>query len=131
MESEQDYMDIDPVDKSVLDPVEGFGSSRVVFEGEITHVDLYSKANNGRERKVVGEVEIEYLPLGGCNVSEENIQEYLDTFSMAVTTPERASRLIHEHLEDVLDLDEPDDLYVQIRYDNSRSTKMVTYGTII
>lgn len=130
MDKEQEHIDTDPVDSSELESIQGLGSNRVIFEGEIVHMDLYSRKESGESVKVVADVEMEYTPFDK-NLSRDSIQRYLDTYSSATLTPERAARMIHQDMSDELDLDHSDELYVQLKYKEVRSSKMVIHGTVI
>lgn len=93
-------------------------------------MDLYSRKESGESVKVVADVEMEYTPFDK-NLSRDSIQRYLDTYSSATLTPERAARMIHQDMSDELDLDHSDELYVQLKYKEVRSSKMVIHGTVI
>lgn len=126
MESAIDHTDLSSVDSSVIDVVEEGGEYRSILEGELIHYDLFSTINAKYPSQVKTkecEVQVEYKNTGSV-VYSDAFQNYLDTYTRTIATPERIANNIRKDIEEVMECD-PIDVYVQLNYKNDSKTVII------
>ena len=112
---------LDPFE--IVETVKADKSSRVVLEGRIDH-----QLPDGNTK--TGNLQIEFQ--NSCvSVTEKTFDQYLQSFFEIEINPEDLVQVIHKDISEVLGLDADSlDLYVQIQYKSSHTSKTVTKGQL-
>ena len=117
----EDIDNLDPFE--MVETVEADKSSRIILEGRIDH-----QLPDGDTK--TGNLQIEFQN-SSVSVTERTFDQYLQSFFEIEINPENLVQVIHRDLSEVLGLDaESLDLYVQIQYKSSHTSKTVTKGQL-